>query len=104
MSLSDLRFDLPAETPLRLSPTDISQFIRLAQCDRFLRLMLYDRQHGRAFMREQGLTPEELPPLFTLSGQQWETEVGAEIKTRFASSDYAAGRPKDAVDNVRLVR
>jgi hypothetical protein len=28
---------LPANRPLRLTPTDVSQFLRLEQCERFLR-------------------------------------------------------------------
>ena len=34
---------LPADRPLRLTPTDVSQFVRLEQCERFLRFRLAER-------------------------------------------------------------
>ena len=34
---------LPADRPLRLTPTDVSQFVGLEQCERFLRFRLMER-------------------------------------------------------------
>jgi hypothetical protein len=34
---------LPSTPPLRLTPTDVSQFVRLDQCERFLRFRLAER-------------------------------------------------------------
>src|SRR5262249_53709782 len=33
----------PTNRPLRLTPTDVSQFVRLEQCERFLRFRLVER-------------------------------------------------------------
>src|SRR5438132_1611059 len=45
-----------AATPSRqLSPTDVSQFIRLEQCQRYLRLRLHERAHGTRFLRDYGV-------------------------------------------------
>lgn len=85
MSIAELSFDLPSDRPLRLSPTDISQFVRLEQCDRFLRLMLYDRRHGRGFMWDNGLVPEEFPPLLTRSGKAWEAVMETAIGERLTA-------------------
>ena len=40
---------LPDDRPLRLTPTDVSQFVRLEQCERFLRFRLAERA-GQDFM------------------------------------------------------
>ncbi len=34
---------LPASRPLRLTPTDVSQFVRLERCERFLHFRLAER-------------------------------------------------------------
>jgi hypothetical protein len=34
---------LPAGRPKRLTPTDVTQFVRLEQCERYLRFRLADR-------------------------------------------------------------
>jgi hypothetical protein len=43
--------DLPANRPLRLTPTDVTQFVRLEQCERYLRFRLAERA-GQDFMEE----------------------------------------------------
>jgi hypothetical protein len=48
---------LPANRPLRLTPTDVSQFVRLEQCDRFLRFRLAERA-GQKFMEEYDVIPQ----------------------------------------------
>jgi hypothetical protein len=35
---------------IRISPTDVSQFIRLDQCERYLRLRLHERSAGARFL------------------------------------------------------
>src|SRR5690242_5586578 len=64
---------LPARR--RLSPTDISQFIRLDQCQRYLALRLKEREAGRKFMYEYGVAPQSIPPLLTRSGASFEETV-----------------------------
>jgi hypothetical protein len=61
--------------PRRLSPTDISQYIRLDQCRRYLRLRLHERVHGQRFMTRYGVAPQSIPPILTLSGASFEQEV-----------------------------
>jgi hypothetical protein len=70
--------------PLRLSPTDIAQYIRLEQCRRYLRLRLLERNAGQGFLRAWDAQPQSIPPLLTLSGREF--EEGAEAAIR-ANSD-----------------
>src|SRR5262249_61785565 len=53
---------LPADRPLRLTPTDVTQFVRMGQCDRHLRLRLAERA-GQDFMEEYGVVPQRISPL-----------------------------------------
>jgi hypothetical protein len=46
----------PAGQPLRISPTDVSQFVRLEQCEGYLCFRLADRS-GRTSMLEYDVTP-----------------------------------------------
>lgn len=80
---------LPADTPLRLTPTDVSQFVRLEQCERFLRFRLAERA-GQRFMEAYDVNPQRITPLLSLSGSTFEEEVEAELGKRFASVHYAA--------------
>ena len=57
---------------LHLSPTDISQFIRLEQCERYLRLRLHERGVNANFMRQYGVAPVSVTPLLTRSGAIFE--------------------------------
>lgn len=51
----------------RISPTDISQFVRLKQCERYLRFRLAERA-GQNFMKAYDVVPQRITPLLTLSG------------------------------------
>ena len=64
--------------PLRLTPTDISQFVRLEQCERFLRFRLAERA-GQKFMEDYGVTPQRITPLLSLSGHDLPVVVGAVV-------------------------
>lgn len=68
----------PGAAPQRISPTDISQYIRLDQCRRYLRLRLHERAHGRGFMAAYGVAPQSIPPLLTLAGRRFEERAEAE--------------------------
>ena len=76
---------------LRLSPTDISQFIRLEQCQRYLRLRLHERAVNAHFLREYGVAPQSIPPLLTRSGADFEERVEAAVRARFAARNLADG-------------
>ena len=64
---------------LRLSPTDIAQYIRLEQCRRYLRLRLLERNAGTSFMRAWDAQPQSIPPLLTISGRDFEEGAEKEI-------------------------
>src|SRR3954470_4805496 len=84
---------LATDRPLRLTPTDVSQFIRLEQCERFLRLRLAERA-GQPFMEALEVSPQSIPPLLTLAGGQFEDRLEAVIAARYATRHLAreAGR------------
>src|SRR6476620_3581561 len=72
----------PAKNKLqRISPTDISQFIRLEQCQRYLALRLKERRQGLRFVYDYGVTPQPIPPLLTRSGADFEKEVETVVQT-----------------------
>ena len=78
---------LPANRPLRLTPTDVSQFVRLEQCERFLRFRLAERA-GQKFMEDYDVTPQRITPLLSLSGHEFEEGVE---KAQFRNLVVAAG-------------
>jgi hypothetical protein len=75
---------LPPSRPLRLTPTDVSQFVRLEQCERYLRFRLAERA-GQEFMEEYGVVPQRITPLLSLSGSTFEPGVEADLGRRFAT-------------------
>jgi hypothetical protein len=100
---------LPADRPLRLTPTDVTQFVRMEQCQRYLRFRLAERA-GQDFMREYGVVPQRLTPLLALSGRAFEDGVEADLGGRFRTVNYAArhgldhNRPDNNAEIVREVR
>jgi len=90
------------EAVRRISPTDVAQFIRLDQCQRYLRLRLYERNVQSGFMRDYDVTPQSIPPILTQSGADFERRVEGAVAERFPSYKMSdAGRPRgsDASDN-----
>jgi len=87
--------------PIGIAPTDVSQFIRLDQCERYLRLRLHERTEGQHFLRDYDVAPQSIPPLLTRSGSTFEETVEAGIAStfplaRFSPADReAAGRDND---------
>jgi hypothetical protein len=80
---------LPAADGWQLSPTDIAQFIRLEQCERYLRLRLHERTANRHFMKDYGVAPQAIPSLLTRSGAAFEARVEAAVRRRFAVVNFA---------------
>ncbi len=83
----------PATTPTalpRLSPTDISQFIRLEQCERYLRLRLHEHTVDANFLRKYDVAPAAIPPLLTRSGATFEEQVTGAIAAHDPMPDFAA--------------
>src|SRR3954471_4294704 len=95
---------------VRISPTDVSQFIRLEQCERYLRLQLHQRSAGLRFMDDFGVHPQAIPPLLTRSGEQFEDRVERVVAERFATIhlgeriDIPGSRPTDNDRVVALAR
>ncbi len=85
---------LPDDRPLRLTPTDVSQFVRLEQCERFLRFRLAERA-GQDFMEPYGVVPQRMTPLLSLSGHTFEEKVERSLAGRYRSVHYAARYAQD---------
>lgn len=102
---------LPADHSLRLTPTDLSQFVRLEQCERFLRFRLAERA-GQNFMEDYDVNPQRITPLLTLFGQDFEIDVEKSLRRRFATVNYAEksaahDRPdnnKEVIDEARNLK
>src|SRR6476659_8633224 len=75
--------------PLRLTPTDVSQFVRLEQCERFLRFRLAERA-GQNFMEDYDVTPQRITPLLSLSGHEFEEGIEKALGSHFRTVHYAA--------------
>src|SRR4051794_35563004 len=80
---------LTDDHPPRLTPTDISQFVRLEQCERFLRFRLAERA-GQEFMDAYGVAPQRITPLLSLSGRTFEEGIEESLGQRFRTVHYAA--------------
>jgi len=103
--------DYSAAGVRKISPTDVAQYIRLEQCQRYLRLRLHERARGRRFMACYGVAPQAIPPLLTRSGARFEDRVEQSIAAHHAALDLAApavpggaGGGDRAHDNERVAR
>src|SRR5947209_308511 len=85
---------LPPAGPLRLTPTDVSQFVRLEQCERYLRFRLAERA-GQKFMEEYDVIPQRITPLLSLSGHEFEEGVEKALGSHFRTVQYAAKASQD---------
>ncbi len=85
---------LPTNRPLRLTPTDVSQFVRLEQCERFLRFRLAERA-GQKFMEDYDVTPQRITPLLSLSGHEFEEGIEKALGSHFRTVHYAAKASQD---------
>lgn len=87
-----------------ISPTDVSQFVRLDQCRRYLRLRLHERTVGKDFLRDYGVAPQAIPPLLSRSGEEFEDAVGAAVRGRYLVADLGADADpaRRPADNARV--
>ena len=78
----------------------MSQFVRLEQCERFLRFRLAERA-GQDFMTAYDVTPQRISPLLSLSGSSFEDGIEQAIRKGFPSIHYAelAGHAHNRPDN-----
>jgi AAA domain/PD-(D/E)XK nuclease superfamily len=83
---------LPSDRPVRLTPTDVTQFVRFEQCERFLRFRLSERD-GQKFMKEYDVNPQRITPLLSLSGHDFEEGIEKSLGGRFAAVNYAKKSP-----------
>jgi hypothetical protein len=67
------------QEPIHISPTDLSQFLHLGQCQRYLRFRLAEHA-GQKFMRAYGVSYQRLTPLLTQAGRQFEQQVEEHIR------------------------
>ena len=74
---------------VRISPTDVSQFIRLDQCERYLRLRLHERSSSDRFMHDYGVNLQSIPPLLTQSGTLFEEKVERTVAAGFRTINLA---------------
>lgn len=104
------RYPVPErENGRRISPTVISQFVRLEQCRRYLRLALHERGGDSRFMRDYGVAPQEILPLLTRSGAEFERQVEGAAAARFSTRNLAteradSGRERDDDEVVAAAR
>ncbi len=100
---------LPTGQPVRLTPTDVTSFVRAEQCQRFLRFRLAERA-GQEFMEASGVVPQRITPLLSLSGRTFEQEAEDSLEKGFRTVHYAAlakfahNRPNDNAALVAEVR
>src|SRR5579884_813856 len=108
LGMGDLLLAVPADRAgaRSIAPTDVAQFIRLDQCERFLRLRLHEHAVSRRFMEAFGVGPQSIPPLLTASGAAFEEQVEAAIARRYPVLDLArqATRPPDNTRVLAAVR
>ncbi len=72
----------------RISPTDVSQFIRLDQCQRYLALRLKERAEGRGFMTRYGVAPQSIPPILTRAGADFEEKIEKLMKQNYQLANF----------------
>lgn len=58
-----------------ITPTDVSQFLRLEGCERYFRLRLYQKAHGDGFLYDFDVAPQAITPLLTAAGLDFEQRV-----------------------------
>jgi len=81
--------------PRTISPTDISQFIRLEQCQRYLSLRLRERAEGRDFLLAYDVAPQSIPPILTRSGSSFEQVVEADIAAAYPTIRFGPERRRE---------
>ena len=83
----------------KITPTDLSQYVRLDRCERFLRLRLHERNDGRGFLKQAGVTAEAIPAILTRSGLAFEQAMLAQIAAGYRVVDFSADNSPDPRDN-----
>ena len=94
MEIPPIALDAKTQTR-KITPTDVTQFIRYAQCERFLRLQLHARNADYDFLYQNGLKPQPIPPLLSQSGSDFEQQIEKILQENPAPTaqmvDFASG-------------
>lgn len=88
-----------------ITPTDVSQYLRLGECERYLRLRLYQKAHGDGFLYNFDVAPQAITPLLTAAGLDFERgveEAAAEIFPTLDCAEADAEGGRAATDNNRV--
>ncbi|MGQ9873875.1 MAG: AAA domain-containing protein [Chloroflexus sp.] len=72
----------PAQ-PQAIAPTDLAQYLRLDQCQRYLRLRLHERRKELNWLPKYRLSLQSIPPMLTIAGRLFEQEIEKHIQQRF---------------------
>src|SRR6478752_6551555 len=84
-----------ADGPFRIAPTDLATYVRLDQCERYLRLQLYTRNSGDGFLKEYDVAPQSLPSLLTGSGASFENEIVDQLRGQMPVRDCSPAAKKN---------
>src|ERR1700693_5091674 len=95
---------VPAGRPMRLTPTDVTQFVRLEQCERYLRFRLAERA-GQDFMEDYDVIPQRITPLLSLSGHTFEEGIESDLAKQLPTNNYAIkpGKSHNRAENNKEV-
>lgn len=86
-------------TDYKITPTDVSQYLRLDECERYLRLRLYQKAHGDSFLYDYDVAPQAITPLLTAAGLDFERKVMAEASEVFSTLNCAEADEREETDN-----
>jgi len=87
---ADRRDAYPGER--RITPTSLAEFVRVGQCERFLRLRLHDQGNTDDFLHRCGLSPHKVPPMLTSAGNVFEQEIIGKIGEHYRLESFATFR------------
>ncbi len=87
---------------IKITPTDVSQFVRYEMCERFLRFQLHGRNIAYDFMRDFGLRQQALSPILATAGRDFEKRLEGALQARQqASARSAPGSSSPPSETVR---
>jgi len=90
---------------IKITPTDVSQFVRYEMCERFLRFQLHGRNVAYDFMRDFKLRQQTLSPILSTSGRDFEKRFEGALQARsHTSSSQAASSQAAAADSAESLR
>ena len=73
-----------------LAPTEVSQYIGLDRCERYLRFRLHEQSFGREFLKQLDVQGQELAPLLSRTGRDFEKKVWDDLKAKAEKGGWPA--------------